>query len=139
MSTRRNDVVRCPIPGCISQLIATHPMKTEIRFDRVMQNLVDKLLPKFAQEDDELKTTIAREYGKAEPPAKRSASGSPEGTESATKRPKFGDDKLLDPTRDTWNTGQEERGIDRHAICWDQSTLTIILSYSCFVFFLLLL
>lgn len=98
VTTRKNDVVCCPIKGCHSQLIATHPMKTEIRFDRVMQNLVDKLLPKFAAEEDELKTAIAREHGRGEPSVKRTATAAGTSTdaaaEPAAKRQKFGDEKL---------------------------------------------
>ena len=76
------------------------PMKTEIRFDRVMQNLVDKLLPRFHAADDELKQQIAREYGKAEPQGlKRANSAGPtpvaDGTvEPSSKRQRFGDEKL---------------------------------------------
>jgi hypothetical protein len=98
VSTRKNDVVCCPIKGCHSQLIATHPMKTEIRFDRVMQNLVDKLLPKFTQQEDELKSNIAREYGRADPSLKRASSAGTTAAgdtpEPAAKRQKFGDEKL---------------------------------------------
>jgi polycomb group RING finger protein 5 len=74
-------------------MIATHPLKTEVRFDRVMQNLVDKLLPQFAEEEEELRKKIAAQYGGGDAAPKRAASEATDG-QPATKRFKFGDENL---------------------------------------------
>lgn len=112
VTTRKNDVVACPIRQCHSRLVATHPMKTEVRFDRVMQNLVDKLLPRYKEADEQLKKEIAAQFGgnkdDAAAAAKRSAAlalaansedggaagGSSNVIEPLSKRPRFGDDKF---------------------------------------------
>lgn len=93
VSTRRNDVVMCPIRGCHSRLLSTHPLKTEVRFDRVMQNLVDKLLPQFKDSEDELKQRIAAEHGRGEPP-KKADGATAAAKEPTAKRTKFGDEKF---------------------------------------------
>lgn len=112
VNTRKNDVVACPIRACHSRLVATHPMKTEVRFDRVMQNLVDKLLPRYKEADEQLKKEIAAQFGggkdDAAAAAKRSAAlalaanpddaaaagSSSTAIEPLSKRPRFGDDKF---------------------------------------------
>lgn len=91
MTTRERDVVRCPVRSCHTTLIATHPMRTEIRYDRAMQNLVDKLLPQFAKADEELKRKLELQYGGAKRSAPTPAAAS---AEPPAKKHKFGDDKL---------------------------------------------
>jgi DNA-binding transcriptional regulator YdaS (Cro superfamily) len=108
INTRRNDVVHCPYraqTGCTTALIATHPMRTEVRYDRAMQNLVDKLLPQFAAAEEELKKQIEQQFGGGTSEAKRKAAAAASAAaqakstataegEPAAKKARFGDDKL---------------------------------------------
>jgi len=114
VNTRRNDVVHCPYraeTGCTTALIATHPMRTEVRYDRAMQNLIDKLLPQFVAQEEELKKQIEAQFGGGTSEAKRKAAAlaaqSKANTASAAaaasdstaiepvaKKAKFGDEKF---------------------------------------------
>lgn len=109
VTTRERDVVRCPVRSCHTTLIATHPMRTEIRYDRAMQNLVDKLLPQFAKADEDLKRKLEQQYGGAKRPAPAPAAAS---SEPAAKKHKFGDDKLSvgrTARRRVWNADMASR------------------------------
>ena len=47
---------------CATTFVSGDPLKSETKFDRAIQNLVDKLLPQFSQRDDELKKQIASSF-----------------------------------------------------------------------------
>ena len=46
-------------PNCSTFLVTADPLRTEAKFDRALQNLVDKILPQFAVADEELRKEIA--------------------------------------------------------------------------------
>jgi len=94
--TRRNDVVACPTRGCTTRLISTDPMKTEVRFDRNMQNIVDKIMPQFAKKEDEIKEKLYAQHGRGRRANGKRAGGEGGAAEAdgVTKKPKIGDEKF---------------------------------------------
>lgn len=52
-------------PQCQLQLETTEPLRTSLRLDRVMQNLVDKIMPQWGAADDELRQRIFGAFRKA--------------------------------------------------------------------------
>lgn len=47
---------------CPTMLITGEPLKTECKFDRALQSLVDKLLPQFVAQEEQLKRDLAQQY-----------------------------------------------------------------------------
>jgi len=60
--------VRYSCPRCHLRLEGTDPFRNRVRFDRTLQNIVDKILPSFCERDEQLKKDL---YG---PLYKRSVS-----------------------------------------------------------------
>lgn len=56
--THRGEVACPQFSQCAIYLRTADPLKNEAKFDRALQNLVDKLLPHFAQRDEQLKREI---------------------------------------------------------------------------------
>ena len=53
----------CPYPKCPTRLKTADPLRNETKFDRALQNLVDKLLPQFSQADEVLRREIQSSAG----------------------------------------------------------------------------
>ena len=53
----------CPYSKCPARLKTADPLRNETKFDRALQNLVDKLLPQFAQADEQLRREMQSSAG----------------------------------------------------------------------------